>query len=234
MQTLRDLRRNAIAVARETGWHRPTGYGLGPVGQHRDSDILERSNFAVILADLQAVDDRVTVVRWGHWAVGWVEELLVPLTLPVASRVAEWRKQLAGYPIADEDDYSEREREAIGGAWSAWLRTDTFSDVADLLADVDPEGERADATLDEMVDSGDLESRYYALAYEADEFPYCDGEGDAVFPCHRETCEAIAAEIIARWAHEDDRAARGALHRCAECDEIREVAGQGTLGLMSA
>jgi len=103
------LRDNADAVGRVTGWRRPNGMGLGPVGQHRDSDVLEQSNFAVILADLQAIDDRCESVSFGHWGVGWVEEILVPLTGPVADAVERWVDALADYPAADDEDLSERE-----------------------------------------------------------------------------------------------------------------------------
>jgi hypothetical protein len=82
--------------------------GTGPVGRHRDSDALAESNFRVILADLQAVDERVRAVRFGHWACGRIEEIAVPLDNPeTVSRVAFWRRKLDGYPIADDMDYAE-------------------------------------------------------------------------------------------------------------------------------
>lgn len=74
----------ALAVARETGWNLEeyandrewVGIGLGPVGQHRDSGPLDRSNFHVVMADLTArFGDAVDTVSFGHWAVGWIEEI---------------------------------------------------------------------------------------------------------------------------------------------------------------
>src|SRR5438067_4732769 len=55
------------------------------ISQHRDSDILERSNFRSILRDVQAFlsqvtddpDEYVQVVSCSHWAYGWVEHLAV-------------------------------------------------------------------------------------------------------------------------------------------------------------
>lgn len=103
------LRDAADAVARETGWSRPNGYGLGPVMRHRDSDVLTNSNFEVILADLQSIDDRVDSISFGHFAVGWVEEIMVPLTGAVCDAVQGWVDALADYPVASDDDYNERE-----------------------------------------------------------------------------------------------------------------------------
>ena len=44
-------------------------YSAG-VGQSRDSDCLEQSNFAVMLTALGGESDTVIVVRESHWAVG--------------------------------------------------------------------------------------------------------------------------------------------------------------------
>jgi len=75
------------------------GYILAGFGQHRDSDALARTNWAEaqrliceaagqewtdvgdlacfsILGD-EIFTDPVVYGSWGHWAVGWVEELLV-------------------------------------------------------------------------------------------------------------------------------------------------------------
>ena len=48
------------------------GYFVG-LGQCRDSDALERSNFASAIEALGGETETVFIVRAGHWAVGWVE-----------------------------------------------------------------------------------------------------------------------------------------------------------------
>jgi len=72
------------------------GYILAGFGQHRDSEALARSNYAEamrLLCDSAGQDpdevpvfntsgdeiytDAVMYGSWGHWAVGWVEELLI-------------------------------------------------------------------------------------------------------------------------------------------------------------
>jgi hypothetical protein len=109
----------AQAVARLTGFdldeyavdHDWSGVGLGPVGQHRDSDALDRSNYAVILADLtERFPGAISDVRFGHWAVGWVEEITHDAgNAAVVEAVQQWRDALDDYPVADDDAHSALE-----------------------------------------------------------------------------------------------------------------------------
>lgn len=113
----------AEAIASDTGWQlgdyaseRQWGsVGTGPVGQHRDSDALARSNFRVILADLTTrFPGSVEVAHFGHWAVGWVEEISFDASrADVKAAVAEWRGKLEQYPVADEGDWSTLEWEEM-------------------------------------------------------------------------------------------------------------------------
>lgn len=92
--------------------------------QHRDSDNLGESNFAVISEDMgERFPDDTAIVRFNHWAVGWVEYLCVRAVdlddnnyitpTPAGLACIEWREQLDRYPVASDDDYSEREWEDI-------------------------------------------------------------------------------------------------------------------------
>ena len=120
----------AIAVARDTGWNVDeeaqdrgwTSVGMGPVGQHRDSGALDRSNFRVVLADLTTrFGDAVADVRFGHWAVGWVEEIIFDAgRADVVDAVQSWRDALADYPVADEVDFSDLEHDEL----MSWLDQD--------------------------------------------------------------------------------------------------------------
>lgn len=114
---------------------RPTSFdsrGLGlpdrqtwrvlPMMQTRDSGVLERSNFRVAVAALEAVDpdgahhERHT---FGHWGPGWVEIIVVNLDAPdsVIEAVGGMVAALADYPILSEDDWSELEYETASAAW---------------------------------------------------------------------------------------------------------------------
>lgn len=89
---------------------------VGP-SRTRDSDCLEESNFAVILKDLGGEGDNVQVHRFGHWACGWYELILIRPETPEAASWAEWETALDDYPVADEDDFSEREQDAADETW---------------------------------------------------------------------------------------------------------------------
>jgi hypothetical protein len=99
----------------------PNHYSAG-VGQSRDSDCLEESNFAAMLKALGGESEVVTVVRENHWAVGWVEWIAIEddgsEESATALRIAdELRGRLDDYPILDESDYSDRETSAANDVW---------------------------------------------------------------------------------------------------------------------
>lgn len=104
------------------------GYLLAGFGVHRDSGVLDESNYAVALhtladaagvtpadlgrpwADDASNSDPVAVAHFRHWAVGWVDELMVRADRPDLLAVADGLlARLGDYPILDEWDYSERE-----------------------------------------------------------------------------------------------------------------------------
>lgn len=75
-----------------------------PVLQNRDSEALELSNFRVVQADLERhtsedthphhSDVDMEVHRFGHWANGWFEIILVRPDSPAAKRAEYWEKKL--------------------------------------------------------------------------------------------------------------------------------------------
>lgn len=105
------------------------GYYSSGVGQSRDSDALERSNFRCMLKAIGGESDTVTVVRESHWAVGWVEWIAIHQDDAAALAIAdELKAGLEDYPIIDESDWSEEETEEANQVW-----TGCYSD-ADRLA----------------------------------------------------------------------------------------------------
>jgi len=129
-------RKVAERVSAATGWGLPDGWAIGPVGRHRDSDVLQESNFSVACQDLHRDagpergpyddDDDATgtweVVRFGHWAVGWVEEIAYRIDGPAATAACRIAGQLEVSAVLDEMDYSEREYEAALSGIGDWLR----------------------------------------------------------------------------------------------------------------
>lgn len=123
-----------------TLWTRPDSY-MGPdwdqfyvvMGQNRDSDALNRSNWAVALERLQAEetklggamldpegDSYLQIVRDHHWAVGWVEFIYLRKDAPVSilELADSMRAQIANYPILDESHFSNLEYEEACESWA--------------------------------------------------------------------------------------------------------------------
>ncbi len=82
----------------------------GPVGQTRDSQALDRANFdaACNLLDDQDPHGRTwEIVRWSHWAVGWVDEIFTEPGSISAQVAAVAREHLTQYPSLDDELWEE-------------------------------------------------------------------------------------------------------------------------------
>jgi hypothetical protein len=88
-----------------------------PIARNRDSGHIDQSNFDAAVEMLGGESETVEIHRFGHWACGWFEIILVePGTESV--RIAETiEKRLEDYPILDEDDFSNREYSAAYSYW---------------------------------------------------------------------------------------------------------------------
>jgi hypothetical protein len=96
----------------------PNYYSAG-VGQSRDSDALERSNFACMLRELGGESDTVKVVRESHSAVGWVEWIAIQQEDAKALETADQIiAALSDYPVIDESHWSELESDELYETWS--------------------------------------------------------------------------------------------------------------------
>jgi len=85
----------------------------------RDSGLLEQSNFEKAREQLaEEHEEDVDVERASHWAVGWVDHLMVRVldrkgkATPAAKTFLEIKHALDDYPVLDEEVYSKREYEA--------------------------------------------------------------------------------------------------------------------------
>jgi len=146
-------------MAKLSIWETPSDYfGFDPEGdigvaaQNRDSDALSRSNYTAAMARLleaagqspEAIsewdgelDTRPAVYDWraGHWAVGWVEYLMVRSDAPQAVRdeAQAIADELEDYPALDEDAWSELEHEEADAYWASLSvreRADYIKDYA--------------------------------------------------------------------------------------------------------
>lgn len=112
-------------VANPSGWDSLGNYAgeiPGPewlclLTRNRDSDCLTESNFRSALRELGGESDNVTVDRFGHWACGWWESLSVRAGTKEHALAEEIAERLDGYPVVDEDDFSELEQETADQVW---------------------------------------------------------------------------------------------------------------------
>lgn len=80
------------------------------VGRSRDSSVLEQSNFDAALKLLGGESETVQIVRFNHWAVGWIEELMISPEDSKAVEIAlDIKDKLGEYPVLDDVDFSQRE-----------------------------------------------------------------------------------------------------------------------------
>lgn len=102
--------------------HAERDWVIAPGAQHRDSDALERSNARVARAAYAAIDpDGVDheVLSFGHFAVGWVEEIVVRPGSACATEAERLADRLADYPVLSDDDYSAEEQSDLEESWPA-------------------------------------------------------------------------------------------------------------------
>ena len=111
----------ARAVLEPFRWRSSSNYGgqdlsnyFCVLGRSRDSGLLETSNWEVGQTEFKQFDSGWEVFGFNHWAVGWIDELMVHEDAPEAVLIlaANIHSQLQDYPILDEEDYSRREFEA--------------------------------------------------------------------------------------------------------------------------
>ena len=88
------------------------------LGQTRDSSSLDRSNFTCALELLGGESETVRVIRESHWACGWVEWIGIHETDGAALQKADQiAKRLDGYPVVNEDHWSELEYTEAAEFW---------------------------------------------------------------------------------------------------------------------
>ncbi len=82
----------------------------------RDAALLTQVNWEVAE---EIMGEDAEIIRIGHWAVGWIEHLVIPDDAPdeVKIKAGEIVSALSDYPILDEERYSEAEWEAMHEAY---------------------------------------------------------------------------------------------------------------------
>src|SRR5262245_6049769 len=99
-----------------------TTHGIGDflvlLARNRDSDLLTQSNFDCALQELGGESDTVQVHRFGHWACGWFELILIdPADEKATETAQEIEDSLADYPILNDEHHSELEFTEASRLW---------------------------------------------------------------------------------------------------------------------
>ena len=106
-------------------WKRPDSY-FGPefpeyfvfLAKHRDSEALPVSNFRSALKALGGESKTVLVERAHHWAVGWIECILIHESDTKAIQIAtEIENALTDYPVVNDEDFTQLEDEWALETW---------------------------------------------------------------------------------------------------------------------
>ena len=89
------------------------------LGQHRDSGSLTRSSFQTALKMLGGEGDQVIVARSNHWAVGWIETIMVheSASKELLETAQEILHSLEQYPVLDDDHWSQLEYDELYDYW---------------------------------------------------------------------------------------------------------------------
>jgi hypothetical protein len=99
------------------------------IGRNRDSTLLETSNWEVAEKEFQTKHgdegNGWEIHRFGHWACGWLEILIVDPDHKAHETATEMQRSLENYPVLCEHNYSEKEHEA------------TLENIAQALRSVD-------------------------------------------------------------------------------------------------
>ena len=114
----------------ENAWRKAPNYAgetyygyYALLSRHRDSDIAEKSNFQAAVSRLtrrhDEDEDAWIIVRSNHWAVGWVEVILIWQNAPseIAFEAEDMLLEISQHPLLDEQLFSDMESEAVHDWW---------------------------------------------------------------------------------------------------------------------
>jgi hypothetical protein len=108
---------------------------VAPVSINRDSGPLEQSNWEYVIADLERdhADTDWEINRFGHWACGWFEIILLRPGTSAANYATEIADDLQDYCVLDESDFCEKEHECCEEAYELDVRDDFLKAIHKLL-----------------------------------------------------------------------------------------------------
>ena len=90
------------------------------IGLNRDSNVLDTSNFQCAEKILDEVDpDGIDHEnhRFGHWACGWFEILIVRAGTKCFQEAEKMENSLSDYPILNDEHFNALEQEEANSVW---------------------------------------------------------------------------------------------------------------------
>lgn len=121
---------------------------VAPCSITRDSGALERANWIEQESALKKADpdsESNETHRFGHWACGWFEIVLVKPGTNAADVAAELAAALEDYPILCEDRLSAIEHEEESADWANYGAADFASAIKRALGLCEDNADRVDA-----------------------------------------------------------------------------------------
>jgi len=123
-------------------------------GQHRDSEYYQQSNFIIATQRLGGEHDpEVIIARFGHWAVGWVENLLVHENAKDKVDIAlEIVNDIEDGVVLDFDHYSELKSDEVYKLIDE-MKSDIVEGNAKYWSNYGVTGEETDGELWDIADA---------------------------------------------------------------------------------
>jgi hypothetical protein len=175
-EALLSIARKSLELPPDFGYHgsTPLGktWGFSPFSVNRDSDALERSNYRRISEDLMAEFPReFRDERMNHWAVGWIDHLLVHVVDRQGHVTAAFRKameiqdKLDDYPVYDENDFSAIEyEESLQSLAHSW-RFDADTDLRLAVEGEYPPSVAGDEILKDLIEALEIAQIQWGEGY---------------------------------------------------------------------
>lgn len=115
---------------------------VAPCKRNRDSQSLDLSNWDKQIERLGGEHaQRVQIHRFGHWACGWFEIVLINPRSKKAKIGREIEKELENYPVLDENDFSTREWNNYLAAFKDDYQSQFISEIENFAEENDIEME---------------------------------------------------------------------------------------------
>jgi hypothetical protein len=155
---------------------------IAPFDRHRDSGTLDRSNFECGVKALKEAEpdlgDDYRVMRFGHWAVGWVEIVIVRPGSKCAEVAAGIASGLEDYPVLDDDHFSNIEEEEYLDGWTQGGADEFRRELRKAFELSAPAAELLDSTGDEIL------MEFYESLLPSGEFFIAEGSGVYILVDH--------------------------------------------------